>query len=155
MRLKDTGTLALTIALCNLAGIIGSLFTSSSISTWYSTLIKPFFSPPNWLFAPVWISLYTLMGISLYLVLNKKNNLRALAFFFAQLILNTLWSILFFGLRSPYLAFIEIVVLWFVIALTITEFRRIDKRATYLLIPYILWVSFAAILNFSIWRLNP
>lgn len=141
--------------LCNLAGAIGSVFTSPSIPTWYSTLIKPSFNPPSWLFAPVWISLYTIMGISLYLVLQKKNNRRALSFFSAQLILNALWSILFFGLQNPLLAFIEILILWLFIALTILEFRRLDRKAAHLLIPYLLWVTFAAILNLSIWRLNP
>ena len=155
MKTADAPKLILSIMLCNLAGAIGSVFTSPSIPTWYSTLIKPSFNPPSWLFAPVWISLYTIMGISLYLVLQKKNNRRALSFFSAQLILNALWSILFFGLQNPLLAFIEILILWLFIALTILEFRRLDRKAAHLLIPYLLWVTFAAILNLSIWRLNP
>ena len=148
----------LSIFVCQLAGIIGSVFTFSAIPEWYLFLNKPFFSPPNWLFAPAWIILYTLMGISLYLALEKglleQKNKMPLYFFSAQLVLNALWSILFFGLRNPLLGLIEIIVLWIFIALTIKEFYSIDKRASYLLIPYILWVSFASALNFAIFLLN-
>jgi len=150
--------LILAIGVCQLAGILGSVFTFSAISEWYLFLNKPFFSPPNWLFAPAWITLYTLMGISLYLVLEKglltQKNKMPLYFFSAQLALNALWSILFFGLRSPLFGLIEIIVLLIAIALTIKEFYSIDKRAAYLLIPYILWVSFATILNYFILVLN-
>lgn len=150
--------LSASIILCLLAGFIGSFFTASSISSWYSTLAKPFFNPPNYLFGPVWTLLYILMGISLYIIWTKKSNPKqkkfAIYLFAIQLILNTLWSILFFGLQNPLLAFIEIIFLWAAILLTIINFKKISKPAAYLLIPYILWVSFAAILNFSLYYLN-
>lgn len=150
--------LVMSIVICQLAGFIGSFFTVSSLSTWYVTLNKPFFNPPSWLFGPVWISLYFLMGISLYLIWNKgiesKPSKIALSVFALQLVLNSLWSILFFGLKSPLFAFIEIIILWIAILSTIIYFYKISKVASYLLIPYILWVSFAAVLNFSIYYLN-
>jgi translocator protein len=150
--------LVFSIVICQLAGFIGSFFTVSSVSTWYLTLNKPFFNPPGWLFGPVWIILYFLMGISLYIVWNKgiksSKSKIALSVFGLQLILNSLWSILFFGLKSPLLAFVEIIILWIAILSTLIYFHRISKIASYLLIPYILWVSFAAILNFSIYYLN-
>ncbi len=147
-----------SIIICQLAGIIGSIFTVSSVSTWYLTLNKPFFNPPSWVFGPVWIMLYFLMGISLYIVWNKgigsKESKIAISVFGVQLILNALWSIIFFGLRLPLFAFIEIIFMWLAIIATIVYFYRISKVASYLLIPYILWVSFAAILNFAIYYLN-
>lgn len=147
-----------SILLCQLAGVIGSIFTFNSITEWYALLNKPFFVPPDWLFAPAWITLYTLMGISLFLALEKglleNKNKTALQFFSAQLALNALWTILFFGLRNPLIALIEIIVLWFLILLTIKKFYFLNKKAAYLLIPYILWVSFASALNFAIWVLN-
>lgn len=134
------------------AGIIGSFFTASSVKTWYLTdLVKPSFNPPSWIFAPVWIFLFLLMGIALYLVWNKKNNL---FWFWVQLFLNLLWSILFFGLHSPRLAFYEILVLWFAILVTIIKFHQYHKTASYLLWPYLAWVSFASFLNYSIMILN-
>jgi translocator protein len=157
MDLKNFLKLIALIFLCQLAGIIGSFFTISAIPEWYAFLIKPFFSPPNYLFAPVWILLYALMGISIYLILKNgfnSQNKKAVIFFSIQLILNTLWSIIFFGLKNPLLAFIEIIFLWIFIALTINEFFKISKKAGYLLIPYILWVSFASILNLFIFLLN-
>ena len=148
--------LILSILIPFVASAIGSIFTANSISTWYINLIKPSFNPPNWVFGPVWTLLYLLMGISLYFVwVNKSKQKKiALIWFSAQLILNTLWSILFFGLKNPLAAFIEIIILWFTILMTIIYFYRIDKKSAYLLIPYILWVSFAAILNCFIWILN-
>jgi len=150
--------LIFSIVVCQLAGVIGSLFTSSSISTWYTALRKPFFNPPNWIFGPVWITLYLLMGISLYLVWNtgieQKYVKVAIIVFIVQFVLNSLWSILFFGLQSPFLAFVEILVLWATILLTIVFFFRISVVAGWLLIPYIIWVSFAAVLNGAIWLLN-
>lgn len=140
-----------SVALCLAAGLVGSLFTATSIPEWYQFLNKPSFSPPNWIFGPVWTTLYVLMGISLYLVWEKK---KVPSVFWIQLILNALWSIIFFGMRNPTLAFIEIVVLWIAIFLTIKSFYRISKLASYLLIPYILWVSFASVLNLSIAILN-
>ena len=147
--------LIVSIIICQLAGIIGSIFTADSVSTWYLTLNKPFFNPPNWIFGPVWITLYLLIGISLYLIWNNKNfNKTGIYFFSAQLVLNTLWSILFFGLKNPLLAFIEIIILWIFILLTMIYFYRTSKTATYLLLPYILLVTFAAILNISLFILN-
>jgi benzodiazapine receptor len=150
--------LIVSIAICQMAGIIGSFFTVSSVSTWYQTLNKPFFNPPGWLFGPVWIILYLLMGISLYIVWNKgvksKQSKIAVTLFGAQLVLNSLWSIIFFGLKSPLFAFIEIIVLWIAIVSTIIYFYRISKTASYLLLPYIIWVSFASVLNFFIYYLN-
>ncbi len=150
--------LVVSIVICQLAGLIGSLFTTPSIPTWYATLQKPSFTPPNWLFAPVWTTLFVLMGISAFLVwrkgLNDKQVRISLSIFGAQLILNILWSIMFFGLKSPLVGFIEISILWLAILFTILKFFKISKTAGILLIPYILWVSFAAILNISIMILN-
>jgi tryptophan-rich sensory protein len=147
-----------SILLCQLAGVIGSVFTASSLENWYILLEKPSFNPPSWVFFPVWTTLYTLMGISLYLVwekgLQKPEVKKGILIFGIQLGLNSLWSFLFFGLKSPYYAFIEIILLWFAILLTILQFRKISKTASYLLLPYIVWVSFAAVLNYYIWILN-
>lgn len=150
--------LLISIIICQFAGVIGSLFTVSSLESWYFLLEKPSFSPPSWIFFPVWTLLYTLMGISLYIVweqgLQKREVKIGVFFFGLQLSLNTLWSLLFFGLRSPYYSFLEILVLWAAILLTIVKFRKISTRASLLLTPYILWVSFAALLNYQIWILN-
>lgn len=144
--------------MCQMAGVIGSIFTTPAIPTWYANINKPSFRPPNWVFAPVWTILFLLMGIALFLILRKglKNKNVKIAFFFFifHLVLNTLWSILFFGLESPFAAFIEIIFLWASILVSIILFLPISRIAGYLLIPYLLWVSFASILNFSIWRLN-
>ena len=156
--MNKTLLLIISIVICQFAGLIGSVFTVRSISTWYTALVKPAFNPPNWLFGPVWTLLYLLMGISLYLVWQKGTSdvhvKIALLIFAVQLVLNILWSILFFGMQSPMLGLIEIVLLWVFILLTITNFYHISKPASYLLIPYILWVSFAAVLNLSIFLLN-
>jgi len=148
----------LSILLCQAAGLIGSLFTTPSIPTWYASLQKPSFAPPNWLFAPVWITLFTLMGISFYLVWDKglENKLtkEGLSIFGIQLLLNMLWSFLFFGLRSPIYGFVEIIILWVFIGLTIFKFFKISKNAALLLLPYIAWVSVALILNYYILVLN-
>ncbi|KPL05051.1 MAG: TspO protein [candidate division Zixibacteria bacterium SM1_73] len=150
--------LVISIVVCQLAGVIGSIFTTPAIATWYATLKKPSFTPPNWLFSPVWITLFVLMGIAAFLVWNKglhdKGVKIALSVFIVQLILNALWSVMFFGLKSPLAGLIDIVVLWIAILLTISYFFKVSNMAGILLIPYILWVTFAAVLNFSIWRLN-
>lgn len=146
-----------SIVICQLAGIIGAVFTTPSISGWYAGLNKPFFNPPNWLFGPVWTLLYLLMGISLYLVWNQKKGVKiktALIIFAIQLGLNSLWSIIFFGMRLPSVAFLEILILLLFIVLTIVKFLPISKISACLLIPYLLWVSFASFLNFYIVRLN-
>lgn len=151
--------LIISIAIPQFAAVGGPLVTFPSISTWYQTLNKPFFSPPNWIFAPVWTILFILMGISLFLVWDKKakkKDIKQIAFqvFFLQLGLNFLWSLLFFYFHSPIAAFIDIIFLWLAIFLTIKHFRNISEAAAYLLVPYILWVSFAAILNLFIVILN-
>jgi len=156
MNMNKWAKLIASILICQMAGFVGSIFTASSIPTWYADLQKPTFSPPNWLFGPVWIILYTLMGISLYLVFNKKKNIKTpLILFAVQLILNSIWSILFFGLQNPFYAFIEIIILWIAILLTIISFYKVSKNASLLLLPYIIWVSVATILNYYIWVLNP
>lgn len=139
-----------------LAAAIGSIFTASSVDSWYQTLQKPFLNPPNWIFGPVWTFLFFLMGSSLYLIWQSDTGGKKKAYliFGIQLILNILWSVLFFGLQNPRLAFMEIVVLWLVIIWNILMFRKFSSVAAWLLVPYLFWVSFAAYLNFSIWRLN-
>lgn len=151
--------LLFSIGVCFLAAAVGSAFTTGAIDTWYSTLNKPFFSPPNWVFGPVWTLLYLMMGVSLYIFWNTKTNAKekrlGLSLFFVQLVLNVFWSILFFGLESPTAAFIGIILLWFAIFLTIKNFLQLSKVAGWLLIPYLAWVSFATVLNLSIVLLNP
>ncbi|HEX6977298.1 MAG TPA: TspO/MBR family protein [Patescibacteria group bacterium] len=155
MNIKNPKLLIACILLCEAAGILGSLFTFSSIPTWYKTLVKPDFSPPNWIFGPVWTTLYALMGASLYLIILKvKNNKKAVAIFLLHLLLNTLWSIVFFGLKDITRALAVIVVLWIMILYIIISFAKIDKKAAIILLPYLAWVSFATLLNYSLWRLN-
>jgi len=150
--------LTMAILFCQVVGVVGSLFTYPSIPTWYATIEKPKFSPPNWVFAPVWIILFVLMGVSAYLIWNKGiENIKvkiSLLTFGIQLVLNALWSFLFFRLQSPSYALFEIIMLWLAILLTIMNFFKISRIAGLLLIPYIIWVSFAVILNFYIVRLN-
>lgn len=145
-----------SIAVSFLAGAIGSIFTFKAIPTWYATLEKPSFNPPNWLFGPAWTILYLLMGIALYLVWQRQQEHKKLAYilFFIQLVLNALWSIIFFGAHNLGLALVEIIFLWLAILWTIIAFSKISKTAGYLLVPYLVWVSFAAILNFFVFRLN-
>jgi benzodiazapine receptor len=156
--MKKIYKLIISLIIPFLAAGIGSLFTSRTVSTWYAVLQRPSFSPPNWVFGPVWTILYLLMGFSLYLIwvkgIKTKKAKIAITFFGVQLGLNALWSILFFGLQQPFWAFIEIIFLWAAILGMIIIFYRIDKRAAYLQIPYILWVSFAAVLNFFIFYIN-
>ena len=148
--------LIVLIIICNLIGSLGAIWTSSD-GDWYKNIKKPSFNPPNWIFGPVWTLLFTLMGISLYLVWtspSSKIRLIALILFGIQFLFNVAWSYLFFGINKPGLAFTEILILLgFIIATTI-YFFRVNKISGYLLIPYILWVSFASILNYSIWKLN-
>jgi benzodiazapine receptor len=158
MKAVDTLKLVLSIAVCELAGFIGSFFTIPSIPGWYATLARPELAPPNWVFGPVWTTLFALMGIAAFLIWKKgishKPVRSALWVFLIQLVLNACWTIIFFGLHSPGIAFAEIVILWVAILGTIILFARISRAAAWLLLPYILWVSFAAYLNFSIWTLN-
>lgn len=171
--------LFISIIICEFAGIIGSFFTVPEIKTWFNDLNKPFFSPPNWIFGPVWTILYVLMGISLYLVWIKNwtprkeikikkswnkwsekllsgslQKINIIAIFVVQLILNTLWSIIFFNAHSLSGAFFELIMLWFAIIFTIVNFYRVSKIAGILLIPYLLWVSFAGVLNYFLWIIN-
>jgi benzodiazapine receptor len=154
----DYKKLAAAILVCLSAGFIGSFFTLSSIPTWYATIQKPAFNPPNWVFGPVWTTLYILMGISAYMVWmkgwDKKEVRNALAIFAVQLVLNTLWSVIFFGANKLFYSFVVIVFLWMAIAANIFLFNRISRNAALLMVPYLAWVSFAAFLNYSIWQLN-
>jgi translocator protein len=170
-----------SIIICELAGAVGAIFTTPSVAAWYKNLNKPSFNPPNWIFAPVWTTLFILMGISLYLVWSKnwnvKNELKIknkkpwnslskkflsgswrkaniILIFSLQLVLNVLWSAIFFGAHSPAVAFFELLMLWFAIIFTIVNFYRVSKTAALLLLPYILWVSFAGVLNYFLWVLN-
>ncbi|OIP89676.1 MAG: TspO protein [Syntrophaceae bacterium CG2_30_49_12] len=154
----DIFKLIISIVVCELAGVIGSIFTISAIPTWYAALQKPSFTPPNWLFAPAWGTLYLLMGIAAFVIwrkgLDDKRVKAALIVFLIQLILNALWSIVFFRLESPLFGVIVIVILWIVILFTILKFFRISTLAGGLLLPYIGWVTFAAALNVSVFILN-
>lgn len=156
--MKDFSKLIISIVACELVGLLSTPFTIASIPTWYAGLLKPSFSPPNWIFAPVWTILYLLMGISVYLVWRKgiqnKEIKIAIYYFLTQLFFNFLWSVIFFGLHQPFFAFIDITALLAAIVLTMTKFSKISKAAAYLLVPYLLWVSFAAILNAAIVLLN-
>ena len=152
------GRLVTSIAICQLAGIVGSVATASSVKTWYPALAKPFFTPPSWLFGPAWITLYTLMGIALYIVWQKqspkKAYLEAIQVFAVQLILNASWSIVFFGLKNPKLGLLVIIALWAFILSTILKFAKISKASAWLLVPYLVWVTFATALNLGIVLLN-
>lgn len=156
--MKDIVKLLVSVVVCLIAGFIGSIFTNANIPTWYAALKKPSFAPPNWVFAPVWTVLFVLMGIAAYLVwrqgLSNPAVKTALIIFIVQLIFNMLWSLVFFTLKSPLFGFVVIIILWLLILFTIIYFFNISKVAGILLIPYIVWVSFASILNFMLWRLN-
>ena len=158
MTSKSIFRLITAIVLVQLAGGIGAFVTTPAIGTWYATLIKPELAPPNWIFGPVWTSLYLLMGIAAFLVWNRglerADVRRGLGLFGVQLALNTFWSFLFFGQQNPGAAFLELVILWLAIAATIIAFHKISRPAAYLLLPYIVWVTFAGYLNYSIWTLN-
>ena len=144
-----------SIVICELAGIIGSLFTANSVQTWYQTLNRPLLNPPSWVFGPVWATLYILMGISLYIIWNKKKlKGNALYYFIAQLVLNTVWSIVFFGMHNILLAGIVILLLWVSILLTILSFKKINVTSAYLLYPYLAWVTFATYLNLGYLLVN-
>jgi benzodiazapine receptor len=156
--LKKATKLVACIMMCQIAGIIGSIFTMPAITSWYSTLQKPWFTPPNWVFGPVWLTLYTLIGIALYFVLEKgwkkKTNKIALGLFASQLALNTVWSIVFFGMKQLLGGFVIIAILWLLILATIYFFYKISKKAGILLMPYIVWVTIASALNYYVWQLN-
>lgn len=154
---KTILALIVSIIVAQAAGAIGSFFTAGSVSNWYAYLEKPAFSPPNFLFAPVWLALYVLMGLAAFLVWRKRQAVSAkstLWLYLVHLAFNAAWSVIFFGLHSPGWAFLEILVLWLLIALVGFKFFKISRLAGILFAPYFLWVSFAAVLNFFIWRLN-
>lgn len=158
MKIKNIFSVAISIIIAEFAGIIGSVFTIQSVNTWYLTLNKPTLNPPSWIFGPVWTTLYVLMGVSAYLVWKrgiKRADVKiALSIYAFQLLLNTLWSIVFFAFENPGLALVNIVVLWLAIVATIYTFSKISKTAAWLLAPYLAWVSFASYLNYAIWSLN-
>lgn len=149
--------LLVSVFVCHLAGVLGAIFSGSSVSTWYVTLVRPAFAPPSWVFGPVWLCLYTLMGIALYLIWNSKQSPgrdRLLVIFGIHLIYNALWSIIFFGFQNILGAFVCIIILWGMIAYLIKKFEPINKLAAWLLVPYLLWVGFATVLNLAFWILN-
>ncbi len=148
MKVKSWGKLIGSIVLCEGAGIVGSIFTVNSIQNWYAFLNKPSFSPPNYLFGPVWTLLYLLMGISLYLV--RKNKF-AVKLFLVHLFVNAIWSIIFFGMHKIGLALADILIMWFMLIAVMIRFYTVKKQASYLLLPYLAWVTFATVLNYSLW----
>jgi tryptophan-rich sensory protein len=158
MKLHHLWKLAISFLAVFLAGLIGSLATFQSIPTWYASLNKTVLTPPNWVFGPVWTTLYILMAISVYLVWKKKGASKdenlGLVFFGVQLVLNSLWSIIFFAGHEILGAFVELVVLWVFVILTIIWFNKTSKLAAWLLAPYLVWISFAGILNFATYLAN-
>jgi len=151
--------IAIALLVCLAVGYSASTVTRPSVESWYPTIAKPVFNPPNWIFMPVWTLLYILMAVAAGLVWDKikeqnEEVKKALGFFLIQLTLNAVWSYLFFGLKNPMLALIEIALLWLMIYETFLKFVKINKTTGYLLIPYLAWVGFAAVLNASIWWLN-
>ncbi len=148
----------ISLLIPQIVGVIGSLFTMQAIPIWYAGLYKASFNPPNWVFGPAWFVLYILMGLALFIVWEKCRNKRELRYatsvFAVQLALNLLWTIIFFGFKSPAIAFAEIIFLWGAILLTMANFYKISKTAAYLMVPYLLWVTFAVVLNLMIVILN-
>jgi len=158
MKINKIWLFIISVAIPLFIGFIGSFLTTPNIDPWYTSLNKPWFTPPNWLFSPTWTVLFILMGLALFLILkdgrqNRYFKAACLSFGF-QLFLNLYWSFLFFYIKQPPLAFYAIVSLWSMIFVNIYYFYQIKKSAAYLLIPYIVWVTFAAVLNYSIWLLN-
>lgn len=156
-RFRGWGGLLVSLGACFAAAWFGGLFTGPAIPTWYASLNKPWWTPPNWLFGPVWTLLYVSMAVAAWLVWRRRGVGGAapqLGLFAAQLALNALWSLLFFGLRDPGLAFAEILLLWLAILATALSFRRVSRPAAMLMAPYLLWVTYAVALNFEIWRAN-
>lgn len=155
---KQAGLAVLFILVCQAAGAIGALTTDTGESSWYAGLEKPAFNPPGWVFGPVWTTLYTLMGIAAFVVwragTDRPEVRRALGLFAAQLVLNAVWTPVFFGAESIVGGAVVIVVLLVVLALTVRAFFRVSTVAGWLLVPYLLWIAFATLLNLSIWALN-
>jgi tryptophan-rich sensory protein len=156
-RRQEITGLAGFVLLCLAVSVLGGLATSSSVGTWYQTLVRPSFSPPDWVFAPVWTALYLFMAIAAWRVWRtsiSQSRTLALRAFHVQLALNLLWSFLFFGMQAIGLALVEIIVLLVAIVITTVLFWRIDRPAGMLFLPYITWVAFASLLNFALWVLN-
>ncbi len=154
---KDFFGALVFVVVCQAAGAIGSIFTAPNVKTWFATINRPEIAPPNWVFAPVWTLLFALMGIAAWLVWKKRDQKQAqdgLALFFIQLFFNVMWSALFFGNQNIAAALSEIIVLWLAILLTILQFKKVSSPAAWLMLPYILWVTFAAYLNFLFYQLN-
>jgi translocator protein len=146
-----------SITICQLAGLIGLPFTDRAVDSWYDQLEKPVFNPPSWVFGPAWTFLYALIGVALWLVLRHRPGVErttALGLFALQLVLNAAWTPIFFGAQDPTAALVEIVVLVFVLAVTVVSMWRVDRRAGWLMLPYLAWVVFATVLNGSIVALN-
>ena len=157
MKSKDVIKLIVSIAVPLLAGGVGAVATTPAISTWYATLNKPWFTPPDWLFGPVWTLLYILMGLALFLVWRSpKSRTRdiGIALFAVQLAVNVVWSFAFFGLENTLYGVLTIIPLWVLIAATIFQFYKVSKGAAFLMVPYILWVSIATALNTAVYLLN-
>ncbi len=154
---RDILALVLLVGLCLGVGGLGGAVTAESVTTWYATLNKPSFNPPNWIFGPVWTALYILMGVAAWRVWRSADRDTArgpLAVFALQLAVNLGWSVAFFGLRNPGLAVVVILALDLLVLATALMFRRIDRLAAWLLVPYLAWISFATLLNVTIWRIN-
>jgi benzodiazapine receptor len=157
MKKINSGRLFVSVLVPLVAGFLGSVFTAPAVRDWYPIINKPSWNPPSWLFAPVWTTLFILMGVAFYLVWSTKMSSKvwvAIKVFSFQLVLNVLWSVFFFGMQNFWLAFAEIIVLWLAIALTIVDFSKVNRTAAWLLVPYLLWVSFASYLNFTVAFLN-
>lgn len=156
--LSDNWKLAICILICQFTGIISGLLTTTQNNVWFNTIVKPSWNPPGYLFGPVWTVLYLLMAISLWIVWKSDSNesmkQEAMLFFAAQLFLNFWWTILFFKFHSPLWAFVDILIMIVIIFITIFRFSEISKTAAWLLVPYISWVCFAALLNYNLWKLN-
>ncbi len=154
--MKKIWKIIIMIVVAQLSGIIGSVFTTTAIPTWYAALNKPWFTPPSYMFAPVWLTLYTLMGIAAGLIWASKSKLKqkALPIYAVQLFLNFTWSPIFFGLKNVLLALANIIAMWVAILVTIVLFWKIDKRSAWMLVPYIVWVSIATALNYYVLILN-
>ena len=157
-KIKTYVRFVISIVLCQVAAAIGAFFTTPAIPTWYASLRKPALTPPNWLFAPVWTALYLMMAVSLFLVWNtgpKRREVReSIVIFCVQLGVNVFWSYSFFGLQSPALGLVVILALWLSILISIASFFRVSKIAALFLVPYLVWVSLATYLNYSVVMLN-
>jgi benzodiazapine receptor len=150
-------SLIVFVAICLAVELVSGVFTRASVRDWYVTLNKPSWTPPGWVFGPVWTVLYLLMGVAAWLIWRERGSADirpALAAFFVQLALNLLWSILFFGMQDPRLAFWDILLLWIAIAVTVALFWTVRPMAAVLLTPYLAWVTYATVLNYTIWQMN-